>query len=227
MHASGEAPQSGEMSQSEAILLEGICGMTRPALASAGTFFCLLIMGSALSARAQERVIDGHGTWVANFKSPSSAQTPGRSQRVRSARNKRPARNKEDTLVRFADSEGRRYSPSSKVWFDGRSSCWSGKEAFTFKKGAWHYGDAVWAQSGAAWSAAEGAQPELVSCDSDPAFASHAKEYAATATTGSATGTAATVTATPRAEPQKAGAKAGCKKYFASVGQMLTVPCGD
>lgn len=130
-----------------------------------------------------------------------------------------------DTLVRFADPEGRRYHPSSKVWFDGKSSCWSGKEAFTFKKGVWHYGGAVWAQSGAAWSAAEGAQPELVSCDSDPAFAAHAGEYAATATTSSTAGT--TVTAASGPEPQKADIKTGCKKYFPSVGQMLTVPCGD
>lgn len=199
--------------------------MTRLALASAAAFLCAL----TLNAQAQQRSVDNHGNWIVNFKSQSpsaQASRTDRPRRVRSARSKAP-KGKEDTLVRFADTEGRRYHPSSKVWFDGRSSCWSGKEAFTFKKGAWHYGDAVWAQSGAAWSAAEGVQPELVSCDSDPAFASHAKEYASTATTGSATGTAATITATPRAEPQKAGAKAGCKKYFANVGQMLTVPCGD
>jgi hypothetical protein len=209
--------------------LEGICGMTRLALASTVAFFCALIMGSMLPAEAQQRAIDGHGNWIVNFKSQSGVQSADRPKRVRSARSKRPARDREDRLVRFADGDGRRFNPSSKVWFDGRSSCWSGKEAFTFKKGVWHYGDAIWAQSGAAWSAAEGAQPELVSCDSDPAFAAEAKEYAATATTSSATGTAATATATPRTgpEPQKAGAKTGCKKYFANVGQMLTVPCGD
>ncbi|MFM9848640.1 MAG: hypothetical protein ACKVP3_15930 [Hyphomicrobiaceae bacterium] len=208
--------------------------MIRLALASAGAFLCGLMMGLTLDAQAQTRSVDNHGNWVVNFKSQTGAQStqgnsPDRPRRRRSVRNKAPAQEKKDTLVRFADAEGRRYHPASKVWFDGRSSCWSGQEAFTFKKGAWHYGDAVWAQSGAAWSAAKGAQPELVSCDSDPAFAAEAKEYAATATTSSTTGTATTVTTTPRTgpEPQKAGAKTGCKKYFANVGQMLTVPCGD
>lgn len=199
--------------------------MTRLALASAGAFFCVLTIGWALDTQAQQRSIDNHGTWTYNFKPQKQAQQSGGPDRPQRAR---PVRNR-DTLVRFADSTGRRYSPSSKVWFDGKSSCWSGKEAFTFKKGAWRYGEVLWAQSGTGWSAAVGAQPELVSCDSDPAFAAHAKAHAATATTSSTTGTAATVTATPRsgAEPQTAGVKPGCKKYFPSIGQMLTVPCGD
>jgi hypothetical protein len=202
--------------------------MTRLALASAGTFFCVLTMGWALGAQAQQRSVDNHGNWVVNFE-PQPRAKAERPRRTRSARTKAPAQEKEDTLVRFADFEGRRYNPLSKVWFDGRSACWSGKEAFTFKKGSWHYGDAAWIPSGTAWSAAADSQPELVSCDSDPAFAAHAKEYAATAEATSATGTAATVTATPRPgpEPQKAGIRTGCKKYFASIGQMLTVPCGD
>lgn len=200
--------------------------MTRLALASAGALFCVLSAGWAVHAQAQGRSIDNHGDWVVNFKSQAPRAQPDGLQRTRSARNKRE---KEDTLVRFADTDGRRYNPSSKVWFDGKNSCWSGKEAFTFKKGAWYYGGAAWAQSGTAWSAAQGAQPELVSCESDPAFAVHAKEYAATATTSSSTGSAATVTAAPRSgvEPQTAGVKTGCKKYFPSIGQMLTVPCGD
>jgi hypothetical protein len=211
---------------SEAILLEGICGMTRLALASAGAFLCALTIGSVLQAQAQQRYIDNHGVWVVNFKPQKQVQQGGSSDRPRRTRSvRRKASAQVDTLVRFAGPEGRSYHPSSKVWFDGKSSCWSGKEAFTFKKGVWHYGGAVWAQSGAAWSAAEGAQPELVSCDSDPAFAAHAREYAATATTSSTAGT--TVTATSAPEPQKAGIKTGCKKYFPSVGQMLTVPCGD
>jgi hypothetical protein len=199
--------------------------MTRLALASAGAFFCVLTIGWALHAQAQQRSIDNHGNWVYNFKPQKQAQQSNSSDRPRRARS---AHNR-DTLVRFADSEGRRYSPSSKVWFDGKSSCWSGREAFTFKKGAWHYGEAVWAQSGTAWSVARGAPPELVSCDSDPAFAAPAKEYAATATKSPTAGTAAAVTATSGSspEPHKAAVKTGCKKYFPSVGQMLTVPCGD
>ena len=201
--------------------------MIRLALASAGAFFCVLTMGWALGATAQQRSVDNHGNWVVDFKPQTPRTQSDRPRRTRSARNKAPAKDSENTLVRFADSEGRRYNPSSKVWFDGRSSCWSGKEAFTFKKGGWHYGEAAWTPSGTAWSAGEGVQPELVSCDSDPVFAANAKEYAATAA-ATTTGAAATLTATPRSgpEPQKAG-KMGCKKYFPSIGQMLTVPCGD
>lgn len=204
--------------------------MTRLTLASTVALVCTLALASAPDAHAQQRSIDGHGNWTYNFKSQTPrAEQAGRPRRVKSARSKSRTRDKPDTLVRFADGDGRRYNPSSKVWFDGKSSCWSGKEAFTFKKGAWFYGDAAWAQSSATWSAEDDEQPELVSCDSDPIFAANVKELAATAT-GSAIGTATTATATPRSggDLQKAGAKAtGCRKYFANVGQMLTVPCGD
>lgn len=198
--------------------------MTRLTLASTA-LLCALVMGWPAQVRAQAKAIDNHGTWVFDFKPKAKAGEANRSRRPRSARNPARSRNQADTLVRFADADGRRYNPSSKVWFDGQGSCWSGREVFTFKKGAWFYGDAVWAPSDTGWLATEAAQPELVSCDSDPAFAANARELAATATTSSATGPSATVA--PRAEPQKAGAKTGCKKYFASVGQMLTVPCGD
>lgn len=204
--------------------------MTRQALASAGAFFCVLAMGWAMHAQAQQRSIDNHGDWVVNFKTETPRPQADRRRRAPSVRNKVAEREKQ-APARFADSEGRGYNPSSKVWFDGKSSCWSGEEAFTFRKGAWYYGDAGWMQLSTAWSAAEGAQPEVVSCDSDPVFATRAREYAATAATSSATGVgvAAAVAVTPQSgpEPQKAGIKTGCKKYFPSIGQMLTVPCGD
>jgi len=200
--------------------------MTRLTLASTA-LLCALVMGWPTHVRAQAKAIDNHGTWVFDFKPKAKVGQADRPRRGRSARNASRSRGKADTLVRFADTDGRRYNPSSKVWFDGQGSCWSGKEAFTFKKGAWFYGDAAWAPSDNGWLASEAAQPELVSCDSDPAFAANAKELAATATTSSAAGPAATGAPRASTEPQKAGAKTGCKKYFASVGQMLTVPCGD
>lgn len=207
--------------------------MTRLTLASTVALVCTLAMGSAPDARAQQRSIDNHGNWTFNFKSQQTrapqAEQADRPRRARSARSKSRTKDKPDTLVRFADGDGRRYNPSSKVWFDGKGSCWSGKDAFTFKKGAWFYGDAAWTQSSTTWTAEGDEQPELVSCDSDPIFAANVKELAAT-TTGSPIGPAATATATPRSggDLQKAGAKAtGCRKYFANVGQMLTVPCGD
>ena len=81
--------------------------MTRLALASAGAFFCVLTMGWALGAKAQQRSVDNHGNWVVNFKSQTPRAQSDRPRRTRSARNKAPAKDREDTLVRFADTEGR------------------------------------------------------------------------------------------------------------------------
>ena len=194
--------------------------MTRLSLASMVSLGCIMAMGSLPDARAQQRSIDNHGTWTYKFKSQTD-----RPRRTRSAHKKSRTRDKPDTLVRFADGDGRRYNPSSKVWFDGKGSCWSGKEAFTFKKGTWFYGDAEWAQSSTTWSAEDDEQPELVSCDSDPVFAANVKELAASTRN---VDTAGTATIQSGRESQETGIKAtGCRKYFASVGQVLTVPCGD
>ena len=200
--------------------------MTRLTLASMVAVVCFLAVGSLQDAHAQQRSIDHHGNWHFKFKSQTPrTERADRPRRVRSARSEFRTRDKLDTLVRFADADGRRYNPSSKVWFDGRGSCWSGRDAFTFKKGTWFYGGAAWTQSGANWSAADNEQPELVSCDSDPIFAANVKELAPTTTGAGAPGTATTRSGS---DLQETGAKAtGCRKYFASVGQVLTVPCGD
>ncbi len=200
--------------------------MTRLTLTSMVAVVCILAMGSLRDAHAQQRSIDHHGNWHFKFKSQTlQTERADRPRRVRSARSESRTRDKPDTLVRFADADGRRYNPSSKVWFDGKGSCWSGKEAFTFKTGAWFYGDASWTQSSATWSAARDEQPEFVSCDSDPIFAANVKELAATATGAGTTGTT-----TPRSgrDSQDVGAKGtGCRKYFANIGRVLTVPCSD
>jgi hypothetical protein len=151
-------------------------------------------------------------------------------------------------LVKFADGEGRQFDPASKVWFDGKSQCWSGKEEFIFKSGDWSYGKKEWAQSNGAWKVASGESPELVSCESVPSFAAKANTFATktaaqnrklekadnatsqpapTATSGLAkiktAGDAAAVAQKPVTTP----ASAECKKYFPSVGQMISVPCAE
>ena len=83
--------------------------------------------------------------------------------------------------VKFADGFGRQFDPASKVWFDGKSQCWFGKEQFTFKDGDWFYGAKEWAEFKGAWKVASGGSPELVSCESVPSFAAKATSIAAKA----------------------------------------------
>ena len=155
-------------------------------------------------------------------------------------------------LVKLADGEGRQFDPASKVWFDGKSQCWSGKEQFTFKNGDWSYGKKEWAESKGAWKVASGDAPELVSCESVPSFAAKANAFATkTAAQGSkfekaenadkgATSQPAPATSGPAKiktaegdtaaiaqKPVTPAASAECKKYFPSVGQMISVPCTE
>jgi hypothetical protein len=167
----------------------------------------------------------------------------------------KPEPEKKVPLVKFADGTGRQYDPASKVWFDGKSQCYSGTQAFTFKSDTWFYGSSRWALSNGSWQSASNEQPELVSCDSVAKFAAKANATAQSEQTqaaGSAQGgNAATpvqrTTDKPANPPQgqtakiktaegeaatqaaKPATQSGpeCKKYFPSVGQMLTVPCGE
>jgi hypothetical protein len=134
-------------------------------------------------------------------------------------------------LVKFADGTGRQYDPASKVWFDGKSQCYSGKEAFTYKGDTWRYGSARWSLDNAAWKSSGDSQPELVSCESVPAFAAKANTIASkTAAPAQSIPPAVIKTAEGdlgSATKAKAPAPSECKKYFPSVGQMLTVPCSE
>ena len=154
-------------------------------------------------------------------------------------------------LVRFADGEGRQFDSASKVWFDGKSQCWSGKEQFTFKNGDWSYGKTEWAESNGAWKVASGDAPELVSCESVPSFSAKANAFATktaaaqnskleradkgatsqpapTSRPGPAKiKTAEGDTAAIAQKPVTPAASAECKKYFPSVGQMISVPCTE
>lgn len=154
------------------------------------------------------------------------------------------AKKKAVPLVKFADGEGRQFDPASKVWFDGKSQCFSGKEQFTFKKNAWYFGDSKWTESNGIWKTNGDEAPELVSCQSVASFAAKAKAYnakmanqgesskdaadkpvkapaASTAKIKTADGTGVAETAKTAPEPTE------CKKYFPSIGQLLVVPCGE
>lgn len=158
------------------------------------------------------------------------------------ARSKPKPEKKAVPLVKFADGSGRQFDPASKVWFDGKSQCFSGSEQFTFKNNAWYYGSAKWAETNGIWKTNSADAPELVSCQSVPSFAAKASAFAAkVASQGEGSKGAAEQPKTPAAtvpkiktaegtgsEPAKAApAQTECKKYFPSIGQMLLVPCGE
>jgi len=67
-------------------------------------------------------------------------------------------------------SQGRQFDPTSKVWFDGKSQCWSGDKPFAFKSGSWFFGDARWVETSSGWGVSTGGLPQQVSCDGIKAF---------------------------------------------------------
>jgi hypothetical protein len=145
--------------------------------------------------------------------------------------------------VRYIDGEGRQFDQVSKVWFDGEGQCWKGDQAFSFKSGSWFYGNARWIETSAGWGVSSGTAPEMVSCDGIKAFEAKLKTPEAKPVARVETKPAPKVEKIEKAEvaqtetqPEKTGkavittpattAKAGeCKKYFPSVGEMVSVPC--
>ena len=136
-------------------------------------------------------------------------------------------------LVKYADGKGRVFDVASKTWCDGNNHCWSGKYAWTFKDGAWFYGTSRWYEADGNWRTDAAEAPAVVDCETVPAFA------AVKPTTGQALARKEideTIGSEPGSAPQapvKAVEKADaatspteCKKYFPSVGEMLSVPCG-
>jgi hypothetical protein len=145
------------------------------------------------------------------------------------------------------DGMGRQYDPAARVWFDGKSQCWSGEEAFALKSGVWFYGDARWYELNGAWKTNVAEAPAAIDCEASPVIAAklqgNAKPKGETAgkDVGQNTGeqaqpekktTAADtppvkVAAEEPAKPADPPKATECKKYFPSVGEMLTVPCGQ
>jgi hypothetical protein len=74
-------------------------------------------------------------------------------------------------LIRTADDQGRFYDLASKTWFDGRSQCFMGTAAWTFKAGSWFYGTAGWGEKDGVWQASTGAAPTAVDCAGVPTIA--------------------------------------------------------
>ena len=140
--------------------------------------------------------------------------------------------------VKYSDAQGRQFDSTSKVWFDGKGQCWSGDKAFAFKSGSWFYGDARWVETSSGWGVSTGGLPQQVSCDGIKAFSAkieqaNAKpaktvaepkvEQAELKTEPVQKPVARVVTSNPDT-PAKASE---CKKYFPSVGEMVSVPCTE
>ena len=239
-------------------------------LAVAATTLGLSTPASACNARGE---FCGQPTWATNAFSGRYARVPESSVEPRHYQAVRPSKpewaerivkkvaplekvekvvKKVAPLVKFADGEGRQFDPSSKVWFDGKSQCWSGQEQFTFKNGDWSYGKKEWAEGDGSWKVASGDAPELVSCESVPSFSAKADAFAtktaaqrsklekaenadkgatsqpAPATPGPAKiKTAESDTSAIAQKPVTPSTSAECKKYFPSVGQMISVPCTE
>ena len=237
--------------------------MNKLALAALATAICAVAPGFVPEAEAGMRIGFGFGghrhlMFRPHFPPPvyrrDDDEDERRIRRYRAARQSKPEKSEKVVkkvvpLVKFADGEGRQFDPASKVWFDGKSQCWSGGEQFTFKSGDWFYGKKEWAESNGAWKAASGEAPELVSCETVPSFAAKANAVAAKASQASKKAenadkgaasqptpatpapakikTAESDTSTVSQKPVVTSSSAECKKYFASVGQMITVPCED
>ena len=158
---------------------------------------------------------------------------------------RKPVVQEKIVVIRYADGMGRVYDLASKVWHDGQSNCWSGKLPWTFKNGAWFYGNFRWSETGDTWRTNAPEAPKSVACETVPAFAGKV-----TPTAGQSTGqkelagepnAAPKIVVAPVKSAEKAPAEAPaqlalpadgnaikaseCKKYFPSVGEMLPVPC--
>jgi hypothetical protein len=218
------------------------------------------VAATALGASTQAYACNARGefcgrpTWAANAFSGPYNRVP--ESALETQRYHAPVPSKPDKIkkivhvkkvvpvVKFADGYGRQFDPASKVWFDGKSQCWWGKEQFAFEDGDWYYGAEEWIEVKGAWKVASGRSPELVSCESVPSFAAKAAAIAARGATQKAespdkgaTSRPAPVTPGPAriktaerettGTAQKPVAPAECRKYFPSIGQMLTVPCSE
>ena len=149
--------------------------------------------------------------------------------------------------AKTADSQGRMFDPVSKVWFDGKGQCWKGDKAFAYRSGSWSYGNARWVETTSGWGVTSGTLPSQVSCDGIQAFAGRIQQAQTTPAPAQpkTTHTQAPVeppaqvanapAPAPAPEPQATTTTAPaapanareCKKYFPSVGEMVTVPCTE
>ena len=135
-------------------------------------------------------------------------------------------------LIKYADGKGRLYDLASKVWCDGNNHCWSGKYAWTFKDGAWFYGTSRWYEANGAWRTNAAEAPTVVDCETVPAFAAikpttgqefARKEIGDTDVSQPGSAPQAPIKTVEKAAADKSPSE--CKKYFPTVGEMVSVPC--
>jgi len=150
----------------------------------------------------------------------------------------KPAPKPAAVVAKYVDGQGRQFDLTSKVWFDGKSQCWQGDKAFTFKNGAWSYGDARWIESSAGWGVSSGEVPQQVSCDGIKAFSAkieQAQVKPAKSVVEPKVEKVEQAEVKPVEKPAKvatsstetAAKTSDCKKYFPSVGEMVSVPCAE
>ena len=139
------------------------------------------------------------------------------------------------SLIRYADGKGRVYDLASKAWCDGNNHCWTGKNAWTFKDGAWFYGNNRWYEADGTWRTDATEAPAIVDCETLPVFAKvkpTTEQQVVSRLDEDQTGQpkdtreAAPPIKTVETAPADPGAKpTECRKYFPSVGETLPVPC--
>lgn len=149
------------------------------------------------------------------------------------AKSARPA------VAKYVDGQGRQFDLISKAWFDGKNQCWRGDRSFVFRGDSWFYGNARWVETSSGWGVSSGAVPQQVSCDGIQAFAAKMQPAQARANTPAVEpAQVATVPATPASAtapetsaratvPETSANARECKKYFPSVGEMVSVPCTE
>jgi hypothetical protein len=170
------------------------------------------------------------------YSAPSESYTPRRKTRV-IVKQVTKYVEKPAPAAKTADAQGRQFDPVSKTWFDGKGQCWSGDKPFAFKTGSWFYGDARWVETSSGWGVSTGGLPQQVSCDGIKAFS--AKIEQAQAKPIEAKPAKVAEASEPKTEAVEKPAKVAtsstdtpaktseCKKYFPSVGEMVSVPCSE
>jgi hypothetical protein len=136
-------------------------------------------------------------------------------------------------VVKYADGKGRVYDPGSKAWCDGNKNCWTGPLAWTFKDGNWFYGSSRWYEADGTWRTDATEAPRAVDCETIPAFATLkpttelevARRETENSGVAKEAGTAASPTKAGTAPVSTATKPGDCKRYFPSIGGMVSVPC--
>jgi len=162
--------------------------------------------------------------------------TPSHSAEVSSTKRSKPAVGPADRapIIRYSDGRGRVYDVGSKAWGDGNNRCWTGPLAWTYKGGGWLYGGARWYEADGTWRTDAAEAPRVVDCETIPAFASlKPTTELEVARSGPDSGPPKAPPAVAAPRPAREGSPAAsaatkpgdCKKYFPSIGGMVSVPC--